>query len=121
MSEVQQQEDDLRVASEEPSRRTFLKVSAVAGATVAAIAAGASMIPKIAGSTSAAKSAGAKSEGEARPVSAFAAASTSAEPLIVVVRGEAVDVYRGETKFPIVDRSLARDLTSRVAAKIEAQ
>ena len=108
-----------RVANEEPSRRTFLKVSAVAGATVAAIAAGASMIPKIAATGASAiksASAGKVSGSEAAP---SVASSTSGEPLILVVRGDAVDIYRGESKYPIQDSALARELKSRVAAKIE--
>jgi anti-sigma factor RsiW len=116
---MSEEQDDPRVANQEPSRRTFLKVSAVAGATVAAIAAGASMIPKMAASGAAAvktTSAGKKTEIEAQ---AMGSSVSSSEPLILVVRGEQVDVYRGENKFPIKDSFLARDLASRVAAKIE--
>jgi len=115
---MSEEQEDPRVANQEPSRRTFLKVSAVAGATVAAIAAGASVIPKMAASGGAAvKTSAGKTETEAPALSS--SLSSSSEPLILVVRGEAVDVYRGENKFPIQDSALARDLTSRVAAKIQ--
>jgi len=114
---MSEEQEDPRVANQEPSRRTFLKVSAVAGATVAAIAAGASVIPKMAASGAAAvKTSAGKTETEAPALSSHL---SSSEPMILVVRGEAVDVYRGENKFPIQDSALARDLTSRVAAKIQ--
>jgi len=107
---------DLKVTSEgEPSRRTFLKVSAVAGATVAAIAAGASVIPKIA--SAGAKAVPAKTEVE--KTATGVTTTSSADPLILVVRGETVDVYRGETKIAMQDSSLARELSARVAAKIQ--
>lgn len=107
--------EEMRVASEEPSRRTFLKVSAVAGATVAAVAAGASMLPKISAASRVSKSAPMeeKTEGERKAIS-----STSKDPLILVIQGQSVDVYSGENKFPIQDSALARDLTSRVSAKV---
>ena len=112
-------EGDVGVSNGEPSRRTFLKVSAVAGATVAAIAAGASMIPKIASSgATAVKSASASGKAESE-ATAMSTAALSADPLILVVRGEAVDVYRGESKVAVQDASLAKDLTSRIAAKMQ--
>jgi len=110
-------EGDQRVTDEEPSRRTFLKVSAVAGATVAAIAAGASVIPKIASTGAAAvKSASSGKEEAEVPV---VTSAVSADPLIMVVRGDAVDVYRGESKVAVQDATLAKELTSRIAAKVQ--
>jgi TAT (twin-arginine translocation) pathway signal sequence len=106
MSEDQMQEND------EPSRRTFLKVSAVAGVAVAAVAAGAGMIPKLA--SSAAKSSAVVAKPEAK-----AASMASKEPLILVLNGDSLDVYRGENKFPIQDSALSREIASRVASRME--
>jgi len=111
-------EGDEGVSNGEPSRRTFLKVSAVAGATVAAIAAGASVIPKIASSATAVKSASATGKPESEATTTLAAA-LSVDPLILVVRGEAVDVYRGESKVAVQDASLAKELASRISAKMQ--
>jgi hypothetical protein len=110
-------EGDQKVTNEEPSRRTFLKVSAVAGATVAAIAAGASVIPKIAstGAAAAKSASNGKEEAEAPAVTS----AVSSDPLIMVVRGDAVDVYRGESKVAVQDATLAKELTSRIAAKVQ--
>jgi hypothetical protein len=104
-----------KVPNEEPSRRTFLKVSAVAGASVAAIAAGAGVIPKLAssGAIKAASADKAETRGDA-PI----AVSSSSDPLILVLRTGAIDVYRGESKIAIQDSSLARELTARVTAKL---
>ena len=109
MSEDQKQVED------EPSRRTFLKVSAVAGAAVAAVAAGAGMIPKIASSAtkpSAAALAAPKPEAKATSTSAR-------EPLILVLRGDSLDVYKGQSKIAIQDSDLAGKIASHVAAKME--
>jgi anaerobic selenocysteine-containing dehydrogenase len=106
MSEDQMQEND------EPSRRTFLKVSAVAGAAVAAVAAGAGMIPKLA--SSAAKSSAVVSKPELKTTS-----MSVKEPLILVLKGDSLDVYRGQNKFPIKDSALAREIASHVAARME--
>jgi hypothetical protein len=106
--------EDQKMIDEGPSRRTFLKVSAVAGATVAVIAAGASVIPKIASSAAKSSVAAAVAKPEARSTLA-----SSSKPLIVVVNGDTLDVYQGESKFPIQDSSLAREIASRVSAKME--
>ena len=74
--------------------------------------AGAGMIPKLA--SSAAKSSAAVSKPEAK-----AASMSSKEPLILVLRGDSVDVYRGEIKYAIQDSSLSREIASHVAAKME--
>jgi len=115
---MSEEEADQRVANEEPSRRTFLKVSAVAGATVAAIAAGASMIPKITASGAGAikSTSGSKVSGAEKSATSSAYA---ADPVILVMRGDAVDIYRGESKLSVQDSSLASELKSRVAAKFE--
>jgi hypothetical protein len=102
---------------EEPSRRTFLKVSAVAGASVAAVAAGASMIPKISALTPGSIKPAEEKSSE-RKAAISSASSMTGEPLILVIQGQDVDVYSGENKFPIKDSALARELTSRVAAKV---
>ncbi len=77
------------------------------------------MIPNIAASGAAAMksaSAGKMSAAEAAP---SVASSPAGEPLILVLRGDAVDIYRGESKYPIQDSALARELKSRIASKIE--
>ena len=103
---MSEDQGDQRVTNEEPSRRSFLKVSAVAGATVAAIAAGASMIPKIAASAMKASSSAKKAE----TTSSVSSTAPSTDPLILVVQGDAVDVYRGESKIAMQDSSLAHYL-----------
>ncbi len=114
---MSEDQGDQRVTNEEPSRRSFLKVSAVAGATVAAIAAGASMIPKIAASASAMKAS--SSAKKAETASSVSSAAASTDPLILVVQGDAVDVYRGESKIAMQDSTLAKEISSRIAAKIQ--
>ena len=104
--------EDQKQVNDQPSRRTFLKVSAVAGAAVAAVAAGAGMIPQSA--SSAAKSSAVVSKPEPSATS-----MSAKEPLILVLKGDSLDVYRGESKFPIQDSALAREIASHVAARIE--
>jgi Rieske Fe-S protein len=115
---VEEDIGDQKVTNGEPSRRTFLKVSAVAGATVAAIAAGASMLPKMAASgAAAAKTATSANKAEAETT--VSTVASQSDPLILVVRGDAVDVYRGESKIAMQDSTLAKELSARVAAKIQ--
>jgi len=104
--------EDQKQVEDEPSRRTFLKVSAVAGVAVAAVAAGAGIIPKIASIAAKFSAAVAKPEVKATSIS-------SREPLILVLNGDSMDVYRGESKFPIQDSALAREIASHVAARME--
>ena len=103
--------EDQKQVNDEPSRRTFLKVSAVAGVAVAAVAAGAGIIPKMASSAE-------KSSTAVKP-EVKAAAISSREPMILVLKGDSLDVYSGENKFPIQDSALAREIASHVAAKME--
>ena len=108
-------QDQVQVKDDEPSRRNFLKVSVVAGATVAALAAGAGMLPKLA------------SRAATTGASAAAASSTkqeqvslsSGKPLILVLNGDSVDVYQGEAKFPLKDSVFAREIASRVNERVQ--
>ena len=99
---------------QDPSRRTFLKVSAAAGAAVAALVAGANFIPTL---SSAAKSA-ATTPPESPAASSVPNADASGEPLIVVLRGNNVDIYKGESKFPVSDANLSRQLTSALRGRM---
>ena len=108
-------DNDQAQIKDDPSRRNFLKVSMVAGATVAALAAGAGMLPKLASSAattgaSAASTSAAKQE---------QVSLSSGEPLILVLRGDAVDVYQGQAKFPLKDSVLAREIASRVNERVQ--
>jgi flagellar basal body-associated protein FliL len=106
------EDQDQAQINDEPSRRKFLKVSVVAGATVAALAAGAGMIPKLASGAATATAASASSP-KAESVS-----FSSREPLIVVLKGDSMDVYQGESKFPVQDSTLAREIASKVNVRI---
>ncbi|MGI0080516.1 MAG: twin-arginine translocation signal domain-containing protein [Nitrososphaerales archaeon] len=91
------------------SRRTFLKTSVAAGAAVAVLATGAHFLPTM---TSAAMSANANNK------SGSSSAINSNDPLVVIVKGEKLDVYQGENKYPIDDSSLARQITSNLKSRI---
>jgi hypothetical protein len=106
--------DHVQIQDEGPSRRNFLKVSAVAGATVAALAAGAGMLPKLA--SSAATSAGTSATSSS--AKAEVVSVSKGEPLILVLNGESVDVYQGQTKFPLKDSSFAREIAAHVNERI---
>jgi hypothetical protein len=108
-------QDQVQVKDDEPSRRNFLKVSVVAGATVAALAAGAGMLPKLASSaaTSGATAASASSAKQEQ------VSLSSGKPLILVLNGDSVDVYQGEAKFPLKDSVFAREIASRVNERVQ--
>ena len=107
--------DQAQIKDEDPSRRNFLKVSMVAGATVAALAAGAGMLPKLASSAaSTGASAASTSTAKQEQVSL-----SSGEPLILVLRGDSVDVYQGQAKFPLKDSVFAREIASRVNERVQ--
>ncbi len=90
-----------------------MKVSAVAGATVAALAAGAGMLPKLASSAVTPNAGTSASSAKAEVVSL-----SKGEPLILVLNGDAVDVYQGQTKFPLRDSVFAREIASHVNERI---
>jgi hypothetical protein len=91
------------------SRRNFLKASVAVGATAAVLATGAHLIPTV--------GAAAKSIKNEADKTAFTTPN-SKEPLVVSIQGDNVDVYQGETKVPLKDPSLARQITSTVKSKI---
>ena len=113
---MSQDQDRTEIKDEDPSRRNFLKVSMVAGATVAALAAGAGAIPKLASRAATASSTSAASVGSVSQ--AESATASAKEPLILVLNGDSVDAYQGESKFPIKDSVLAREIASRVGERI---
>jgi hypothetical protein len=90
------------------SRRKFLKVSAVAGATVAAMAAGLNFLPSI---TAAAKSSSSSSDLSTNN-------SDSSNPLIVVINADTLDVYQGESKYTSTDLLFTRSISSQIRARI---
>lgn len=89
------------------SRRKFLKVSAAAGATVAALAAGVHFMPSLA---QAGKDLQSKLNFEnTHPLN---------DALILVIRGGELDVYQGENKYTSNDASFARSLSYSVRARM---
>ena len=108
-------EDNVQIQEEGSSRRNFLKVSAVAGATVAALAAGAGMLPKLASSAATTTNAAAASASSAK---AEVVSVSKGEPLILVLNGDSVDVYQGQTKFPLRDSVFAREIATHVNDRI---
>jgi len=87
-----------------PSRRKFLKVSAIAGATVAAVAVGASVVP---GFTSAAKE---KLSNEISPQQL----SSNSDPIMVVVKGEELNIMQGERGVVVKNSGLASRISSEI-------
>lgn len=91
------------------SRRNFLKASVAVGAAAAVLATGAHLVPTM---TAAAKSM------NGNQVEKNSDMIDTREPLVVSIKGDKVDVYQGETKFPIEDQSLARKIASSVRSKV---
>lgn len=89
------------------SRRKFLKVSAAAGATVAALAAGVHFMPSLA-----------KAGKDLQSKLNFENTTLSADALILVIRDGQLDVYQGENKYTSNDASFARSLSSSVRARM---
>jgi len=102
-----------------PSRRKFLKVSAVAGAAAAAtVVAGAHLIPATTALTSSARIATPPVSGEKSKQSPSYVKSGKTGQMIVVVDGDAVHVYQGESTFQIKDESFNRFFSSALRGKI---
>ncbi len=86
-----------------PSRRKFLKVSVIAGATAAAVAAGAAVIP---GFTSAAKNQLAKE---------FSTSQASKnDPIVVVIKGEELEIMQGQRGVQVKNSGLASEIASQL-------
>ena len=86
-----------------PSRRKFLKASVIAGATAAAVAAGAAVVP---GFTSAAKKQLAQEF--SKPL------ASKNDPIVVVIKGEELNIMQGERGVLVKDSSLASEISSQL-------
>ena len=102
-----------------PSRRKFLKVSAVAGAAAAAtVVAGAHLIPATTALTTSTRMVTPPVSGEKSKQSPSYVQSGKTDQMIVVVDGDAVHVYQGESTFQIKDESFNRFFSSALRGKI---
>ncbi len=99
---------EVKAQEDVESRRKFLKVSAVAGVSVAALAAGINFLPSIAAAAKSSTSSNASPD----------ASTSTNNPLIVVINGDELDVYQGENKYISTDPLFARSITSQVNARI---
>ena len=110
--------DESSLGEGDPSRRKFLKVSVVTGATVAALAVSGA-IPMLASSAAAPFTSSSAPSDQSRPESAEALSGS--EAIILVVRADSVDVYRGENKYPILDTSFVKQIKSNVNSRIASR
>ncbi len=102
MSQTHEQDEDSA-----PSRRKFLKVSVLAGATVATLATGASLLP------------GVNAVAASRLQSELSPSTTQVgTPMIVVIKNGTLDIYQGENAFQIADSSLASQLSGQLLSRV---
>ena len=92
------------------SRRNFLKASVAVGAAAAVLATSAHLVPTMSAAAKSMSSAGDEKNSDLM--------IDAKEQLVVSIKGEKMDVYQGEAKFPIDDPSFARKIASSVRSKI---
>jgi len=115
------QNSDSSSLEDSPSRRKFLKVSAVAGAAAAAtVVAGAHFLS----ASNALQSTSTKGSSELARGSPIKASSRSSsafsgdQRMFVVVKGNALEIYRGMERYEVRDESFASFFTSAIRGKI---